>query len=170
MPAMKITPNAAMRARDVSRPRAEHLAEAEAAEASAAAGSRARPGDAASQARGGDKGKRPHPPQPLPHQVLGPHAPLVLADTEHADARRQVAVDQDVDDAMRASLAMGAMVYRMELPPKPPRGPVAGGERTTYLGITPLSGNVIATDALKQAVGQRSDVVLPVGRRGHTGT
>ena len=33
MPAMKLTPNAAMRARDVSRPRAEHLAEAEAAEA-----------------------------------------------------------------------------------------------------------------------------------------
>ena len=33
MPAMKLTPIAAMRARDVSRPRAEHLAEAEAAEA-----------------------------------------------------------------------------------------------------------------------------------------
>ena len=33
MPAMKLTPNAAMRARDVSRPHAEHLAEAEAAEA-----------------------------------------------------------------------------------------------------------------------------------------
>ena len=32
MPAMKLTPNAAMRARDVSRPRAEHLAEAEAKE------------------------------------------------------------------------------------------------------------------------------------------
>ncbi len=33
MPGMKLTPNTAMRARDVSRPRAEHLAEAEAAEA-----------------------------------------------------------------------------------------------------------------------------------------
>jgi hypothetical protein len=64
VPAMKLTPNAAMRARDVSRPRAEHLAEAEAAEASAAAGSRARTGDAANQARGGDKAKTPHPPQP----------------------------------------------------------------------------------------------------------
>ena len=32
VPAMKLTPNAAMRARDVSRPRAEHLAEAEAKE------------------------------------------------------------------------------------------------------------------------------------------
>ena len=52
MPAMKLTPNAAMRARDVSRPRAEHLAEAEAAEASAAAGSRARTGEAVNQARG----------------------------------------------------------------------------------------------------------------------
>ncbi len=38
MPAMKLTPNAAMRARDVSRPRAEHLAQAEAAEGSANAG------------------------------------------------------------------------------------------------------------------------------------
>ena len=33
VPAMKLTPNAAMRARDVSRPRPEHLADAEAAEA-----------------------------------------------------------------------------------------------------------------------------------------
>ena len=38
MPAMKLTPNAAMRARDVSRPRAEHLAEAEAAEVRGSAG------------------------------------------------------------------------------------------------------------------------------------
>ena len=36
VPAMKLTPNAAMRARDVSRPHAEHLAQAEAAEASIA--------------------------------------------------------------------------------------------------------------------------------------
>jgi len=58
---MKLTPNAAMRARDVSRPRAEHLAEAEAAEASAAAGSRARTGGAAKQARE-DAVKTPRPP------------------------------------------------------------------------------------------------------------
>jgi hypothetical protein len=36
VPGMKLTPNAAMRARDVSRPRPEHLADAEAAEARAA--------------------------------------------------------------------------------------------------------------------------------------
>jgi hypothetical protein len=42
VPAMKLTPNAAMRARDVSRPHAEHLAQAEAAEAAIADGSRAR--------------------------------------------------------------------------------------------------------------------------------
>ena len=41
MPAMKLTPNAAMRARDVSRPHAEHLAQAEAAEARLAESSRA---------------------------------------------------------------------------------------------------------------------------------
>jgi hypothetical protein len=59
---MKLTPNAAMRARDVSRPRPEHLAEAEAAEASAAPGSRARTGEAVNQARGEGKMKTPPPP------------------------------------------------------------------------------------------------------------
>jgi hypothetical protein len=63
VPVMKLTPNAAMRARDVSRPRPEHLAEAEVAEASSAAGSRARSGEAVNQARGGDKAKTPQPPQ-----------------------------------------------------------------------------------------------------------
>jgi len=48
---MKLTPNAAMRARDVSRPRAEQLADAEAAEAGMAeagmaGGARVRVGDA----------------------------------------------------------------------------------------------------------------------------
>ena len=38
MTAMKLTPNAAMRARDVSRPHAEHLAEAEAAEVKGSTG------------------------------------------------------------------------------------------------------------------------------------
>jgi hypothetical protein len=62
MPAMKLTPSAAMRARDVSRPRDEHLAEAEAAEASVAAGARARTGAAGNQARGEDAKKTPRPP------------------------------------------------------------------------------------------------------------
>jgi hypothetical protein len=66
VPAMKLTPNAAMRARDVSRPRPEHLTEAEAAETSAAAGSRARTGEALNQARGEHKTKTPHQPQPQP--------------------------------------------------------------------------------------------------------
>jgi len=47
VPAMKLTPDAAMRARDVSRPRAEHLTEAEETEASIAGGSRSGSGDAA---------------------------------------------------------------------------------------------------------------------------
>ena len=51
MPAMKLTPTAAMRARDVSRPRADHLAEAEAAEAARTA-PRAVPA-------GGDEGRKP---------------------------------------------------------------------------------------------------------------
>ena len=58
MPAMKLTFNAAMRARDVSRPRAEHLAEAEAAEARYT-GRQARTGDAAKEARGGERTRTP---------------------------------------------------------------------------------------------------------------
>ena len=59
MPAMKLTPIAAMRARDVSRPRAEHLAEAEEAEARNAAGRR--PGPATPRRRpaaGRGRGRR----------------------------------------------------------------------------------------------------------------
>ena len=52
MPAMKLTFNAAMRARDVSRPRAEHLAEAEARYAGRP---QARTGDSGREARGGEK-------------------------------------------------------------------------------------------------------------------
>jgi len=62
VPTMKLTPNAAMRARDVSRPRAEHLAEAEAAEAAIVGGSRLRTGDATTQARREDAAKTPRPP------------------------------------------------------------------------------------------------------------
>ena len=62
MPAMKLTPSAAMRARDVSRPRAEHLAEAEAAEAGNAAGARARTGVAENRTRGEDTTKTPRAP------------------------------------------------------------------------------------------------------------
>ena len=58
---MKLTPNAAMRARDVSRPHPEHLAEAEAAEASTPGGSRARSGgpDAAAETSGREDRERP---------------------------------------------------------------------------------------------------------------
>jgi len=56
----------------------------------------------------------------------------------------------NVDAAIRSSTALGATVFRMDLPPKPPRGPVAG-DRTTYLGVTPLSGNRLATETLKKA-------------------
>jgi hypothetical protein len=62
VPPIKLTPNAAMRARDVSRPRPEHLAAAAAAEASIAAGSRARTGEAANPARGEERAKIPRPP------------------------------------------------------------------------------------------------------------
>jgi hypothetical protein len=51
MPAMKVTPDAAMRARDVSRPHAEHVARAEQAEARAAdaAGGAVAAGDSAEE-------------------------------------------------------------------------------------------------------------------------
>ena len=59
MPAMKLTPNAAMRARDVSRPHAEHLAEAEAAEARYAEKPQARTGDTGKEARGEERTMTP---------------------------------------------------------------------------------------------------------------
>jgi hypothetical protein len=49
---MKVTPNAAMRARDVSRPRPEHLAEAEAADARYLSGQRGAAGAAQGQESG----------------------------------------------------------------------------------------------------------------------
>jgi hypothetical protein len=55
VPAMKLTPNAAMRARDVSRPHAEHLAEAEAAEAKGSAG-RSGPASGGAETVGGGTG------------------------------------------------------------------------------------------------------------------
>ena len=58
---------------------------------------------------------------------------------------------QNVDSAMRSALAMGASVFRMDLPPVPPRGPVSGTDRTMFLGMTPLTGNRVATEALKSA-------------------
>jgi len=71
--AMKLTPNAAMRARDVSRPHADHLAEAEAAEVRGSAErenggrestgraetGRAETGGATAGVRGEDRAARP---------------------------------------------------------------------------------------------------------------
>ena len=57
---------------------------------------------------------------------------------------------QNIEAATRSALAMGAKVFRLDLPPVPPRGP-GGGERTTFLGVTPLTGNALALDTLKQA-------------------
>ena len=59
MPAMKLTFNAAMRARDVSRPRAEQIAEAEAAEARYADKPQARTGDTGKEARGEERTRTP---------------------------------------------------------------------------------------------------------------
>jgi hypothetical protein len=63
MPTMKVTLSAAMRARDVSRPHAEHLAYAEAAEADPAEAGAAEAGAAeAGAAEGGTSGTRPGNP------------------------------------------------------------------------------------------------------------
>ena len=67
----------------------------------------------------------------------------ILLTGEHSNAR-------NVDLAMRALVSTGATVYRMDLPPALPRGP-AGGDRAAFLGVTPLTGNRPATEALKQA-------------------
>ncbi len=56
----------------------------------------------------------------------------------------------NIDAAMRAALALGTRAFRMDLPPVAPRQP-GGAERTSFLGVTPLSGNRLALAALKQA-------------------
>jgi hypothetical protein len=58
VPAMKLTFTAAMRARDVSRPREEDLAAAEAAEADAAGAPRVRTASGEAAARGTEAGSR----------------------------------------------------------------------------------------------------------------
>jgi 2,5-dihydroxypyridine 5,6-dioxygenase len=57
---------------------------------------------------------------------------------------------QNLDAAMRASLSLGAQVFRVDLPPVPPRG-FMGTDRTLNVGTTPLTGQVVALDALKRA-------------------
>jgi hypothetical protein len=57
---MKLTPNAAMRARDVSRPRAEHLAEAE-AEAAEVRGNAGRAERREAERRGAERAGGPAP-------------------------------------------------------------------------------------------------------------
>ena len=57
---------------------------------------------------------------------------------------------QNIDAGMRAALSLGAVTFRLDLPPKPPRGP-HGAERNTFLGTTPLTGQGLAVTALKQA-------------------
>jgi hypothetical protein len=83
VPAMKLTFNAAMRARDVSRPREEDLAAAEAAEADAAGaagGLRARPspGDAA----------KPDPGRGRPKTTASPAGEPGATATDGARTRR----------------------------------------------------------------------------------
>ncbi|EJJ26707.1 hypothetical protein [Rhizobium sp. CF142] len=56
---------------------------------------------------------------------------------------------QNLEAAMRAVLQTGAKAFRLDLPPVPPQGPVAG-ERTN-VQTTPLTGQLLATGLLKQA-------------------
>lgn len=55
----------------------------------------------------------------------------------------------NIEAGMRAALQMQANAFRLDLPPHAPKGPVAG-ERTN-VQTTPLTGNRLATDVLKQA-------------------
>ncbi len=56
---------------------------------------------------------------------------------------------QNLEAAMRATLSLKAKAFRLDLPPMPPRGPVAGDR--TNVQTTPLTGNTLATEVLKQA-------------------
>ena len=56
---------------------------------------------------------------------------------------------ENVELGTRAALQMQAKAIRLDLPPLPPTGPV-GGDRT-FVQTTPLTGNRLATEVLKQA-------------------
>jgi 2,5-dihydroxypyridine 5,6-dioxygenase len=55
----------------------------------------------------------------------------------------------NLDAAMRAALQTKANVFRLDLPPRPPQGPVSGDR--TNVQTTPLTGQRLATEVLKQA-------------------
>ena len=107
MPAMKLTPNAAMRARDVSRPSAVHLAEAEAAEAR---GGNGREGTGPAERRVTERGGP---------ELGGPE----LGRTERGDTERE---DTTLDGAATATDTgrAGRPGY-----PRRRRGPRDGGRR-----------------------------------------
>lgn len=56
----------------------------------------------------------------------------------------------NIDAAMRSALALGATTLMATLPPLVIRKPVAG-DRTTFLGVTPLSGHRMGVELLKSA-------------------
>ena len=56
---------------------------------------------------------------------------------------------QNLEAAYRAALQTKAHVFRLDLPPTAPQGPVAGDR--TNVQTTPLTGQRLATEVLKQA-------------------
>ena len=113
MTAMKLTPNAAMRARDVSRPRTEHLAEAEAAEARGSAGreNTGRESTGRSEWRGAEwRG-------PAPDGAETGRAETGRAETGRAETGRAIAGGTGDDRAARPGF------------PRRRRGPRDGGRR-----------------------------------------
>jgi 2,5-dihydroxypyridine 5,6-dioxygenase len=57
---------------------------------------------------------------------------------------------QNLDAATRASLALGAQAFRVDLPPIQPQS-FMGSDRTLNVGTTPLTGQAVALDVLKRA-------------------
>ncbi|MEC7765151.1 MAG: 2,5-dihydroxypyridine 5,6-dioxygenase [Pseudomonadota bacterium] len=55
---------------------------------------------------------------------------------------------RNLDAALRATASLGAKVFRIDLPPLPIRAP-GGGDRTAFLGVTPLTGQTVALETLK---------------------
>ena len=56
----------------------------------------------------------------------------------------------NLENSLRAALAMGAQACRLDLPPIFPQGP-HGGDRTANVGVTPIAGNRNAIELLKRA-------------------
>ena len=74
---------------------------------------------------------------------LRPHENVVVLTSEASHPL-------NVDAAVRAAARMAGTSCRLDIPPMRPRAPI-GGDRTAFVGVTPLTGHAVGVETLKRA-------------------